>query len=86
MKTIMSFENGAVVLAEQGGDFFLNFDGSVGGGSMAGIISGQGSIKLGAGSVALKAAEAFLNHLLPASIASIAQGIEDALNAFVAKQ
>lgn len=85
MKTLLSLENGAITITEQGGDFFLNFSGSVGGGVLAGILSGSGSVKLGSGSVALKAAEGFVNHLLPAAAQDMAKMIEDALNAEVTK-
>lgn len=84
MKTIVTIEGGAITITEKGGDFFMNFDGSIGGGQLAGIISGQGSIKLGSGSVALKAAESFLNHLLPAPTQAIAQLIESAINSAIA--
>lgn len=84
MKTILSLEGGAIVIAEQAGDFYLQFNDSLGGGSVAGWLSGQGQIKLGSGSVGLKAAEALLNHLLPASAQAVAQAIEGAINAEVA--
>lgn len=83
MKNIISLEGGALVIAEQSGDFFLNLDGSLGGGSVAGWLSGSVSIKLGSGTVALKAAEAFINHLLPAATQPLAVAIEGYINAAV---
>lgn len=84
MKTLLTLEGGAITITEKSGDFYLNFNGSIGGGSVAGWLSGQGSIKLGTGTVGLKAAEAFLNHLLPASAQAIAQMIEGVLNSAIA--
>jgi hypothetical protein len=84
MKTLLSLEGGAVTITEAGGDFTLNFDESLGGGSVAGWLKGKGSIILGSGTVGLKAAEAFLNHLLPASVQAVAAMIEGVLNSAVA--
>ncbi len=84
MKTLESFEGGASTLTEQGGVFSVNFDGSLGGGTLAGILSGKGSISLGAGTVGLKAAESLLNHLLPASVQAIATAIESVVNSAAA--
>jgi hypothetical protein len=85
MKTLINAFGGALQVQEQGGDFYLAFNGSLGGGNVAGWISGQGSIKLGTGSVGLKAAEALLNHLIPAAAMPVAQAIENALNGIVSE-
>lgn len=85
MKTIVTLEGGAITVTEQGADLFLNYDAAAGGGSLAGILSGAGSIKLAAGSVGLKAAEAFVNHILPSAAEPFATAIESYINAQVAK-
>lgn len=86
MKTLVTLFDGAVLLQEQAGDFFLTFDGSLGGGEVAGWLSGKGSIKLGAGSVALKAGWALLNtHVVPATLLPYAQMVEGLIDAQVAK-
>jgi hypothetical protein len=85
MKTILTLADGAILLQEKGGDFFLSFDGTVGGGNMAGVIEGKGSIKIGTGSVALKAAEQFLNSVLPDAMIPIAEMLEQIINAGVAQ-
>lgn len=84
MKTIVTLLGGAVELQEQAGDFYLSFNGSLGGGEAAGIVSGQGSIKLGTGSVGLKLGEAWVNAHAPAYMAPFLQGAEAAINGYVA--
>lgn len=84
MKTLVSLEGGAVQIQEQAGDFYMVFDGELGGGAVKGIIEGKGSIKLGAGSVGLKLAEAFINAHLPASVVPFAAAAEQYLNGVVA--
>lgn len=84
MKTLLTLEGGAITITEQGGVFSLNFNGSLGGGAAAGIITGQGSINLGVGTVGLKLAESLLNHLLPASAQVVAQAIEAVVNSAIA--
>ena len=83
-KVLESFEGGAITVTELSGNFYLNFNGSIGGGTFAGILTGSGSVCLGAGTVGLKAAESFLNHLLPTASQQIAQMIENVINAAVA--
>jgi hypothetical protein len=84
MKTVINLENGALTITEKSGDFYLNLNGSLGGGTIAGIVSGQASIKLGTGTVGLKAGEAFINHLIPSAGQPVAQMIESAINSYVA--
>lgn len=84
MKTLMSLLNGAVLVQEQAGDFYLAFDASIGGGVAAGIIEGQGKIKIGAGSVGLKLAEAWINAHIPDAVKPFAEAAEAYLNAQVA--
>lgn len=79
MKTIASFENGAITLTEDQGVFSLNFNESLsaGGGQASGIaqIQGQGSVKLN-GALGLKLGEALINSHLPASVLPLAKVIE----------
>lgn len=84
MKTLLSLLGGAVMFQEQAGDFYLAFDGSLGGGAAAGIIEGKGSIKLGTGSVGLKLGEAWVNAHIPAAAVPFAQMVESAINGAVA--
>lgn len=86
MKVLVSEFGGAVQIQEQGGDFFLAFDGSIGGGAASHIVEGQGKIKLGTGSVGLKLAESYVNAHLPASIQPFAVAAESYANSFVANQ
>ncbi len=84
MKDLFSFFNGAVKVQEKSGDFYLAFDGSLGGGAAAGIIEGQGSVKLGSGSVGLKLAEAWVNAHAPAYLKPFLEAGEAFLNGTVA--
>lgn len=84
MKDLFSFFGGAVKIQEQGGDFFLAFDGSLGGGEAAGLVEGQGKLKLGAGSVGLKLAEHWVNQHAPAYLQPFLQAGEAFLNGAVA--
>jgi hypothetical protein len=86
MKTVFSLLGGAALIQEKGGDFFLNFDASVGGGAAQGILSGSGSIKLGTGSVGLKLAESWINAHVPASVEPFVAAGEAYLNTAVAAQ
>jgi hypothetical protein len=86
MKTVFSLFGGAALIQEQAGDFYLNFDDSVGGGAAAGILSGKGSLKLGTGSVGLKLAENWINSHVPASVEPFVLAGETYLNNLVAAQ
>lgn len=79
MKTLLSVANGAVTVTEDAGKVSINFDESVGGGSAAGIVKGQGSVVLDAES-GLKLGEQLLNAHLPASVQPLAQVIEGVAN------
>jgi hypothetical protein len=84
MKALLTLLDGALLVQEQAGDFFVTFDGSLGGGAAAGIIEGKGTIKFGTGTVGLKLLEQWVNAHLPASVQAFAQMAEAALNSAVA--
>ena len=86
MKTLFSELNGAVLVQEQAGDFYLSFDDSLGGGAAAGFFTGKGTLKLGTGSVGLKLAEGWLNAHVPASVAPFLVAAEAYINPLVAAQ
>lgn len=83
MKTIVSLAGGAVSVTENAGVFSLNIDASLGGGSAAGVVKGQGSILLDAGT-ALKLGESLLNSHLPVSVQGLAGAVESIVNTAVA--
>jgi hypothetical protein len=86
MKTLFSLFGGAVLFQEQAGDIYLVIDGSLGGGAAAGIIEGQGKVKLGAGSVGLKLGEAWVNAHVPLMALPYVQAAEAYVNGLVAAQ
>jgi hypothetical protein len=82
MKTWLSLLGGALTITEQGGVVSLNWDESLGGGKAAGILVGQGSLKLSA-LVGLQLGEQELNSELPASVEPVAEAVEGVVNAAV---
>lgn len=86
-KQLLSLDNGALVITEDGGDITLTLTKaeSLGGGQAAGIIqvsdSGSATFK---GLQAAKISEALLNHVLPAAAQTIAQPIENFINSEIA--
>jgi len=86
MKTLFSIFGGAVSIQEKAGDFYFVFDGGLGGGAAAGLVTGQGSVKLGTGSVGLKLAESWINSHVPSELEAFAVAAEGYLNSTIASQ
>lgn len=79
MRTLFSLFGGALVLTEQSGNLTLSWNESLGGGKVKGIVTGTGSIELGAYS-AIQLGETDLNALLPAALQPFALVIEGVAN------